>query len=212
MADLNPYTDRPVFAAFLIDASSSMSSYVDAVIDGHRSMLTTLRQSEKCENGVLYIYQALFADQSILLNGFYPLDKDGNDEIVRLSQANYRPDGWTALYDAVVEMAEQLERHLEAVVKRGYLPAARLAVITDGAENKSKNSREQVVSAIRKLREKEWLESSLVVGLKSPDFGEDKIELLRQSIGFSQQISLDRNPQQIRRAFVLASRFKPDKN
>jgi hypothetical protein len=189
-----------------------MQPYSQDVVAGHRLMLDTLRQSEKCEHGVLYVYQSLFAAQTTVLNGFYRLDKDGKDQVVQLSGANYAPQGQTALYDAILTMANELDVHLKEVVRRGYLPAARVAVITDGGENASAARREQVVEAIRHLRDKEWLESSIVIGLKNPDFDESKLEALRDSIGFSQKIGLDRNSREIRRAFVLASKFKPDKN
>ncbi len=209
----NPYSDRPVFAGFLIDASGSMASYVQDVIAGHRLMLDTLRQSEKADRGVLYVYQSLFAGGSPnVLHGFYALDRNGNDQVVSLTDQNYRPGGQTALYDAILAMVGELDVHLKQVVQRGYIPAARLAVITDGGENASSSRREQVVEAIRNLRDREWLESSVIVGLKNADFDESRIELLRESIGFSQKISLSREPRQIRRAFVLASQFKPDRN
>ena len=212
---LNPYSDRPVFAGFLIDSSGSMGSPVDYapdVIAGHKLMLDTLRASEKCDRGVLYVYQSLFAGGSpTVLHGFYPLDRKGNDQVVALTKSNYRPGGQTALYDAILEMVSQLTSQLQQVVKDGYMPAARLAVITDGGENASRARREDVVAAISSLRAQEWLESSVVVGLKNPSFDETRLELLRESIGFSQKISLIRDPRQIRRAFVLASTFRPDR-
>ena len=210
---LNPYHDRPVFAGFLIDASGSMGAPVDYapdVIAGHKLMLDSLRGSEKCDRGVLYVYQSLFAGGApTVLHGFYPIDRNGNDQVVALTPTNYRPGGQTALYDAILEMVNQLTVQLQQVVKRGYLPAARLAVITDGGENASKARREDVVAAISSLRAQEWLESSVVVGLMNPAFDETRLELLRDSIGFSEKISLTREPRQIRRAFVLASTFQP---
>ena len=199
-SNLNLITDSPVFAGFLIDASGSMERYQRDVIEGHKEMLSTLRDSEKCDLGVLYVYQSLFADHPRPLNGFYALDR------------NYAPAGMTALFDAIITMVNELEAHLDVVAKQGLLPAARIAVITDGAENSSQARKEDVQKAIQRLRSKEWLHSSVVVGLKNPEFDEAKLEALRVAIGFSQKIGLDRNPREIRRAFVLASKPKPDKN
>lgn len=210
---LNLVADRPVFAGFLIDSSGSMQKYQKDVIEGHRLMLETLRKSEKCDKGVLYVYQSLFADHPTPLNGFYALDPDGRDQVTVLDDRNYRPDGCTALFDSVVTMATELEAQLELAFKRGHRPGARIAVITDGEENCSKRARkEDVQEAIRRLRSREWLESSVIVGLKNQDFDEVKLEDLRTAIGFSQKISLDQNPKEIRRAFILASKFVADKS
>lgn len=211
-SNLNLITDSPVFAGFLIDASGSMERYQRDVIEGHKEMLSTLRDSEKCDLGVLYVYQSLFADHPRPLNGFYALDRNGNDQVIALDVRNYAPAGMTALFDAIITMVNELEAHLDVVAKQGLLPAARIAVITDGAENSSQARKEDVQKAIQRLRSKEWLHSSVVVGLKNPEFDEAKLEALRVAIGFSQKIGLDRNPREIRRAFVLASKPKPDKN
>jgi hypothetical protein len=214
-SDLNPYSDRPVFAAFLVDASGSMGAPVDYTLDvvaGHKLMLDTIRGSEKCHRGVLYVYQSLFAGGApTVLHGFYALDRRGNDQVVALTPNNYRPTGQTALYDAILEMVRHLTVQLQQVEKDGFLPAARLAVITDGGENASRARREEVVAAISSLRAQEWLESSVVVGLTNPTFDEARLEELRESIGFSQKISLTREPRQIRRAFVLASSAGSDR-
>jgi Mg-chelatase subunit ChlD len=211
-SNLNLITDSPVFAGFLIDASGSMERYQRDVIEGHGLMLSTLRESEKCDLGVLYVYQSLFADHPKVLHGFYALDRNGNDQIATLDARNYAPGGMTALFDAIITMAKDLEAHLDVVAKQGLLPAARIAVITDGAENASKARKEEVQAVIQRLRSREWLHSSVVVGLKNPEFDDAKLEALRAAIGFSQKIGLDRNPREIRRAFVLASKPKADKN
>src|SRR5687767_13249516 len=105
----NYFVDRPVFAGFLFDCSGSMQQFQDDVIAGHKLMLSTLREAEKCEKGVLYIYQSLFADTVRHLQPFYALDSKGNDQIVSLTRSNYQPGGNTALYDALITVAKELE-------------------------------------------------------------------------------------------------------
>lgn len=210
---LNMIVDHPVFAGFLIDASGSMERYQQDVINGHKAMLATLRESEKCDKGVLYVYQCLFADQPRVLHGFYAMDRGGADKhIVALDTNNYVPNGMTALFDAIITMVQDLEAHLNQVAKQGLLPAARIAVITDGAENASKAKEDEVRAAIQRLRSKEWLQSSVIIGLTNPEFTEAKLEDLRVTVGFAQKIRLDRNAKDIRKAFALASKPKPDKN
>ena len=123
-----------------------------------------------------------------------------------LNTTNYVPAGMTALCASTIGLAMELEAHLTQVEQRGFLPASRIAVITDGGENQGGNFAE-VAAAIKGLRDKEWLESSVVIGLRNPDFDDAKLEQLRQALGFSQKIGLDRDAQAIRRAFILASQI-----
>jgi len=172
-------------------------------------MLDMLRKSEKCGKGVLYVYQCLFAETPELLNAFYPLRPDGpgQDKVKVLDSTNYKPEGNTALYDAVIKMTEELTAQKNGAFRQGLSSAARIAVITDGEDTISQARPEHVQEAIRKLRSDEWLEASVVVGLKNERFDEARLVALKTSLGFSQHISLERSEQEVRRAFVLASRF-----
>lgn len=218
---LNPriYTDAPVFAAFTFDASGSMSDYVNDVVDGHQIMLSTLRESQKCEMGVLYVYQTLFANDVRNLNPWYPLDSAGNDNVKKLTAASYRPGGLTALYDAVYGLLQDVSLELNQVRQEGLKPSARIAVITDGGENASgivKTHNQDVAERmiqeeVRKLQEREWLVSSLVIGLVNSTFTPDMLEDTRKRLGFGQAVALSQTPKDIRRAFVLASNPKPDR-
>ncbi|MEQ1886554.1 MAG: vWA domain-containing protein [Bryobacteraceae bacterium] len=206
--DLNQITDKPVFAGILIDSSGSMEPYTSAVIEAHKVMLDMLRKSEKCVSGVLWVYQCLFAGTPQPLNSFYPLRPDGHDKVTVLSASNYKPSGRTALYDAVLTMTKELDAQRQGAFRRGLPSGARIAVITDGEDNESQpGAVDQVKAAIGDLRSKEWLDASVVVGLKNKEFDETKLKALQLSLGFSQRISLEQSPQEVRRAFVLASRF-----
>lgn len=196
-----------------------MADYANDVIDGHTAMLTTLRKSQKCEMGVLYVYQTLFAADVRNLNPWYPLDSSGKDNVVQLNVANYRPSGCTALYDAVYQLLQDVALELNQVRQAGLRPSARVAVITDGAENcsaivKTHNqagAEQMIQEEVRKLRDREWLESSLVIGLVNGQFTPDMLEDTRKRLGFAQSVPLSQTPRDIRRAFRLASTPNPDR-
>src|SRR4051794_4399378 len=99
----------------------------------------------------LYVYQSLFSDRPMVLNAFRLLDEGGDDGVVELTESNYQPQGQTALYDSILEMVTDLRFHLKSLVEHGYMPTARIAIITDGAENSSAANREQIVNAIQGL-------------------------------------------------------------
>ena len=198
--------DRPVHVGVLIDCSGSMSSYKNAVISGHHKMLESFRESEKCVRGALIFGQVLFNNQVTVLNKFRPLSPDGKDEIQTLTQSHYNASGLTALYDAIIEMIKLLEKSVDTVCSEyGFLPAARLFIITDGIENASGHTKEDVQKAMENLRKKEWLEQSIVFGLQHADFDEDQLEKMREEISFADAISFDRSESEIRRVCMLAS-------
>lgn len=209
---MNPFADRPVFACFLFDSSASMDPYVDDVIAGHRIMLDTLRKSEVCANGALFVQQALFSESMHMLNTPVELDKGGLDSVTVLDSSNYAPDGMTALYDSLVTLLEELLVVMnDAHDNYDLEPSARLAIITDGADNQSKQgSQQKVWELVQELKAKEWLTSSLVIGLKNQSFDDKKLEKLRMELNFSQAISLGQDGKSVRRAFQLASQQRQD--
>ena len=204
---------KPVFMAFLFDASGSMQPYADDVIAGHKLMLDTLRESKEVKiDKVVYLYQLLFAGgDPDILQQFDKLTSDGKDNIVALTSANYRPAGQTALYDAILVAINDLEIVMRNAHKDGMGGSARIAVITDGEDTCSDSKTEDVRQAVQSLRDKELIASSVIVGLNHQDFSDDKLEALRTASGFSQAVSLRREPREIRRAFVLASKPKNDR-
>ncbi len=204
---------KPVFMAFLFDASGSMQPYADDVIAGHKLMLDTLRESKEVKiDKVVYIYQMLFAGgDPEILQQFDKLSADGKDNIVCLTTGNYRPAGQTALFDAILVAINDLEQVIRNAHKDGMGGSARIAVITDGEDNCSTATAENVRQAVQNLRNKELIASSVMLGLKNQDFSDDKLEALRSASGFSQAVSLRREPREIRRAFVLASKPRNDR-
>lgn len=202
---LNPVLDNPVFVCLVIDASGSMERYQQDVIAGHKDILAILRETQKCDLGVLYVCQILFASQPRVLNGFSVLERSGVDQIVALDKRNYVPSGTSALYDAILQMAQNIEEFFPKIVRLGYMPTASIVVITDGVDGSSKATVAEIRAAIQRLRTQKWIIRSLLVGLASQQFNHDRLEDLRIAIDFSQRIILDRTPQNIRMAFRLCA-------
>ncbi|MEQ1886555.1 MAG: vWA domain-containing protein [Bryobacteraceae bacterium] len=159
--DLNLIVDRPVFAGILIDASGSMRPYVKDVIEGHKAMLDALRKCEHSERGVLWIYQSLLR-RSANTESFYSLSPNGEDRVSVLDASNYQPDGCTALYDAVLTTAKEIEALCESAFKRGLPSDARMVVITDGEDSCSQASPEDVQLAIKALHVRDWRFASVL--------------------------------------------------
>lgn len=203
----------PVFTALAIDASASVSDCVEDVASAHQALLSALRSSEKCEEGGLYLRQTLFADDVSALNPWLALDPNGNDSVTQLTAANYQPGGQTALYDAVYELLLDVGVEIEALRQAGLRASARVVVIAGSGDKCSRiaidhtiGSAEQMIrDEVQKLRDREWLSKSLVIGLERSRLSADMLEETRKRLGFAQSMLLNtgRANRDIRRAFQL---------
>ena len=63
MIDLTNIFDDPLFACLLVDESASMEPFKKAIIEGQKEIIATLRRSNKCHKGALYVSQYLFNDK-----------------------------------------------------------------------------------------------------------------------------------------------------
>lgn len=197
--------EPPAFAGLLYDASGSMEIYQSQVVQYQPVLLQALRGSAKCRRKALFVYQALFADQSTQLHTFRQLAEGGNDGVTELTPSNYRPSGGTALYAALISLLECLEEALNAT-RAGKMPAeCSIAIITDGENNRDPRTTEGVRGKIKTLRDRELLTSSLVIGLPGSGLDEQKIEQIRTEIGFSSAALVGGSDRQVRRAFLMPS-------
>jgi uncharacterized protein YegL len=141
--------NKKTYYQLILDQSGSMTSCADETISGFNEQLQMIND-----------LQRLHTDQQILVslttfNHFvhHPVCCTSADRVQPLSPQNYRPDGSTALYDAIGESVlslkaqagEELDNDLASVV---------VIILTDGYENASKlfNLR-QVRNMVRELED-----------------------------------------------------------
>jgi len=121
--------DGPVSVGFIFDASSSMKGRMDRSIAAIEQFLKTLAKGDE-------FFLISFSDQPTQLTGF----TEDPDSILS-SLSFVRPDGWTALNDAIC-LGTQL-------IKRGKNSRRALLVLTDGSDNNSRYSNSEVRSLVR---------------------------------------------------------------
>jgi hypothetical protein len=125
---------QTVLVNFILDKSRSMASVVGDTIGGFNAYIDGLRKGSK----VKYLFSlTLFDTTSDNRHVAVPLA-----ELPALNETNYRPDGWTALYDAIGTTIRRVEENTAKFDK------VITVVLTDGHEN---SSREFNLSAIREL-------------------------------------------------------------
>ena len=117
----------PLHVAFVLDASGSMEPLAGAVIEGFDDFLRGLRADDRGETRLsLTLFDTTFEHRHVAA----PLERVGS-----LRRGGYRPDGMTALFDAVAHTVLDTDRRLAAEGKADE--KVMLVVMTDGHENAS---------------------------------------------------------------------------
>jgi uncharacterized protein YegL len=112
--------------AMVIDKSGSMGWLKEPVIEGFNSYLADLRQQEGNTIFSLTVFDTNFDERLIGV----PLE-----DVKPWVEEDYRPNGNTALYDAIAFTIDHLDKRLK---RTGHAKMKRLVcVITDGQENSS---------------------------------------------------------------------------
>lgn len=137
----------PVWVAVIVDESGSMSSCQQQTISGFNEFLQD-RVKDSAEMEVRLWATKFNTSRSLYCSGEDPR------EVRPLSAKTYKPDGGTALYDAVAatvySMESELSRHS---FKEGQVPRLIVMIMTDGEENASKEITGETLKNIIKNRE-----------------------------------------------------------
>lgn len=113
---------------FIVDKSGSMSGLEDDTVGGINATLDANRQGE----GDVYV-SVVFFDTNV--ETF--LDHVLIDDVAPIVRDDYRPGGMTALLDAVGVTLDAVKERVMAQ-KKSKRPRVIVAIITDGAENSSR--------------------------------------------------------------------------
>lgn len=132
--------------AIILDRSGSMDITKSATIEGFNSFIESQRKDNVECNVSLY----QFDDQ-------YEVVYENKDvrNAPLLTNTSFVPRGWTALLDAIGNTINRLGDELSSTKESARPEKVIVAIITDGAENKSKVfSRNQVFNMIKHQSEK----------------------------------------------------------
>lgn len=134
---------KETLVAFILDKSGSMGTVRQATISGFNEYVGTLRKDKKSKYAMSF---TLFDTNVEKRHVSEPLSS-----VEDLTEATYRPDGMTALYDAAMQTISETEK----VAKKGQ--PVLCVIMTDGEENSSKEYTEKELKAkIGELEKKNW--------------------------------------------------------
>lgn len=127
----------PLHVAFVLDKSGSMTPLADAVRSGFDEFVSELRSDGADTRFSLTLFDTSFNHVHLAA----PLD-----EVPALTEADYTPDGMTALFDAVAHCVIETDERLTAEGRADE--KVMVVVLTDGLENSSTDYTLQQLSAL----------------------------------------------------------------
>mgnify|MGYP005806430541 CR=1 FL=1 len=131
----------------IVDASSSMSSKTQEVQGGLKDLLKDVRKDMKKTKGDAKI-RTIVSQFSSAGKFTVLLDSSKRKNITYESADNYRPNGMTALYDAIGQSFGLVGKKQDGVF---------VSILTDGGENDSKEfTQTDVQKLLKKAKKKEW--------------------------------------------------------
>jgi len=121
--------DIPVSVGLVFDASSSMKSRIDRA---REAVSHIFRRSDFGDEYSL----VAFNDRPQLLSGFTPDTAEIQNRLLKVT-----PQGWTALYDAMAVSLHEM--------KKAAKPRKALVVISDGGDNNSRYTKQEIKNLLR---------------------------------------------------------------
>jgi uncharacterized protein YegL len=139
-----------IHLGLLIDESGSMGGKEEAVITGCNEFIQGLRADEQVAakevRATLAVFDASAGNEVVRVK----YEGTPLSEVPELTAADYRPRGMTPLNDAVLEVIGRMERETDEGDK------AMLVIFTDGLENASNASNDQVREKISEREAAGW--------------------------------------------------------
>ncbi len=146
----NELSDSIVYNLIILDESGSMSCVTKQTISGCNETLNGIRMVAKEDREQRQMVSIFCFDT---VNSRYLFQNKPIEDVVDLSQKDYRPNACTPLYDAIGYTVSQLKK-----IATDSNSVGKVTIITDGYENASKRwNHSAVVELIESLKKKGWI-------------------------------------------------------
>jgi len=140
---------QKTYVAIVLDNSGSMATVAPETIKSFNEQIETIKKESIGMDTKIILTTFSTAVNSLFFN--VPVDT-----LQPLTSKNYKPDGWTAMYDGICETIDKMEQELSDINDSEI--AVLFTIITDGAENASKKfNQKSVADRISRLKgTKRW--------------------------------------------------------
>lgn len=129
------------YIGIVLDKSGSMNDILDATIQGFNSQVDSI-----VKEAIGQVYLSLVTFNTNVEPVFFNRPPS---HLTKLSRANYKPAGWTALYDAIGYTINRLEFSAEDVGNSAFL----VIIVSDGLENRSQQYRWTLPNIIKQKQQ-----------------------------------------------------------
>ncbi len=159
-------------------------STIDFAKELHKCVVAaveSLKKSPRSENILVrvFMFSTDLPDSIVEIHGFKPLAEiDTND------YPNFKPEGFTPLYDAVYSAVGATNAYAKKLYDADFLVNAINIVITDGCDNNSSMGATAIQKEIKRAIKEEFLEStvSILVGINTTYY-EAELKKFQKSAG-----------------------------
>lgn len=146
-------TEQVTLVTFVVDASSSMSSHRQTMIDALNAIIKDLQGYKQSDQMLVSSWQ--FDTTSKLLFAAKKI-ADVTDDF-----NSYAPNGYTALYDSLEDALTAGRTYAQELMDEDYQVRMIVVVLTDGEDNSSRTT----ASKVRKLSQALTVEETAILAL-----------------------------------------------
>jgi uncharacterized protein YegL len=149
--------------SIVLDISGSVEDYATALKQTVQTIVEACKKSPRAEN--LMIRLLTFNDDVKEIHGFKLLN-----QIDSANYQNFRPQGMTALFDAVFSAIGATTTLSKSLIDQEYDCNGAIYIITDGMDNRSVNTTASIREKVNEAKMQETIESlvTVLVGI-TPD-------------------------------------------
>lgn len=180
----------------VVDVSASVASFSDTLLEAIKAVVRACQRSPRADN--LLVRLLTFNNRRQEIHGFVPLRDIDPDA--------YKPlkcSGATALYDSVFDAVGASNQYAQNLSAQNLDVNAAVYVLTDGMDNNSGQTPQDIAREVRKTLKQEHLESltSVLVGLDTQDAGVAAyLQLFKDEAELGQYVDVaDANPDNLAR-------------
>ncbi len=184
-----------MLTTLLMDSSISMGGMAQDARDAHGLMVDTLRGSKQSDG----ILMATWSFDPQPIHGYVTLEN-----VPQLDAGLYTPNlGHTPLYDSVITMLGGVVAKAQEFSANGVPVRSATTIISDGANNASKHTEDDVATLVRDLERSE-MHIVLFIGI---DDGYTDFRVVGRSMGIRDDriMTPGNSPSELRRAVAVAS-------
>lgn len=153
--------------SIVVDASSSVDSFADDLLETVKSIIDACKQNPRSENLMVRLLE--FNSDQTEIHGFKPLSRTDPKDY-----RPFRPDGMTALYDAAYSAVGATLLYAKLLTDQDFEVNGAVYIITDGMDNMSGATPAMIRDKIDQSVNGDGIESlvTVLVGLNAPGSGD----------------------------------------